>query len=98
MDLIFEVIDKNDKLIHLSKERWLHISKEHPEVTSYIIRINEILRNPTKIVSHIYNDDIKYFYRYIKEREQKSKYLLIIVKYLNGSGFIITTYFTRIIK
>lgn len=31
----FELKDKNNRVIYLTKERWLHISKEHPEVSNY---------------------------------------------------------------
>ena len=35
MDIIFEVIDKTGRKIHLSKERWSHITMIHSEMSSY---------------------------------------------------------------
>ena len=95
---IFEFKDKNGKIIYLTKERWSHINIEHPEIADYIEEFNEILSNPTKIFDYQHNKYIKYYYKYFKDRKEKSKYLLIIVKYLNGEGFIITAYFVRQIK
>jgi len=89
------VINIKDKEIYLTKERWLHIIKEHPEIINYIQYLEEILQNPTKILDYERDKKVKYYYKYYKE---KSQYLLTIVKYLNGKGFIITAYFVGKIK
>ncbi len=98
MDWIFEVEDKSGRKIHLSKERWSHINEEHPEVAPYLEEIKETLKNPVKITTYEFDENIKYYYKYLKERESDAKYLLVIVKYLNKHGFIITAYFVRHIK
>ena len=98
MSHVFQLEDKSGRKIHLSKERWEHINQEHPEVSNYLEEIKETLKNPTKIKTYKYDKDVRYFYRYYKNRESAAKYLLIIVKYLNGNGFIITAYFVRNIK
>ena len=94
MTFIFEIVDKTGRKIHLSKERLKHITQEHPEISSYINDFESILKNPTKIVS--YTSEITYYYKYYKQVQ--SKYILLLVKYLNGKGFIITAYFTKNIK
>lgn len=93
---IFEVIDKNKKIVYLTKERWSHINQEHPEVVPYFEEFPRILQNPTKITEAPYDENIKYFYQYFKSK--KPGYLLIIIKYLNGEGFIITSHFIKNIK
>ncbi len=93
---IFEITDKTGKLIHLSKERWNnHIKIEHPDMvgTDEIIRV---LKEPDSIIN--LGEEKVYFYKYYKNRKFKSKYLKIIVKYLNGSGYVITAYFARNIR
>ena len=95
---LFEFRDKSDKIIYLTKERWSHINIEHPEITNYIKEFNEILNNPTKIVDYPHDKNMKYYYKHFKDRKTKAKYLLMIVKYLNGEGFIITVYFVRKIQ
>jgi len=97
MTRIFEVEDKSGRKIHLSDERWKHLNQEHPEVAPYLEDIKETLKNPVKITTYELDDNVKYYYRYFKERET-AKYLLVIVKYLNNHGFIITVYFVRNIK
>ena len=98
MPWIFEVKDKSGRKIHLSKERWNHINQEHPEVADYFEEIKETIINPNKIATYSYDKDIRYYYKYFKNRQSPAKYLLLIVKYLNEHGFIITAYFVRNIK
>jgi|TARA_B100000315_G_C14446355_1_gene526974 hypothetical protein len=98
MSHIFQTTDKSGRKIHLSKERWNHINQEHPEVSEYLEEIKETLKSPTKLKEVDYDEDIRYFYDYYKSRKAEAKYLLVIVKYLNGEGFIITAYFVRNIK
>ncbi|MEK6837499.1 MAG: PBECR2 nuclease fold domain-containing protein [Nanoarchaeota archaeon] len=92
---IFEVIDKSGRKIHLSKERWVHINKEHPEVAPHLEDVEETLVSPLKVVQDKYDADVYYYYKYFKRRQS---YLLVIVKYLNGEGFVITVYFVRNIR
>jgi len=97
MTWIFEVKDKSGRKVHLSDERWKHLNQEHPEVAPYLEEIKETLKNPVKITEYELDENVRYYYKYFKERES-AKYLLVIVKYLNDHGFIITTYFVRNIK
>lgn len=90
MTWIFEIIDVSGRKIHLSRERWTHINEEHPELAHHLEDIQETIRNPMKQV--IYDPEVRYFYSYLK---YKATFLLVIVKYLNDHGFIITAYFVR---
>lgn len=89
---IIEVKDKTGREIHLSKERWKHISQEHPEVASYFQEFSSVLQHPLKIGDDEFDESVKYYYKHIKEL---ARYVLLIVKYLNGEGYIITAYFVR---
>ena len=96
MNFIFEVTDKTGRKIHLSKERWgEHIKLEHPHILD-TIEIEETLKNPDKLIN--IEENISHYYKYFKYRNSKSKYLKVIVKYLNKHGFVITAYFERSIK
>jgi len=96
MNNIFEIIDKTGRKIHLTKERWgEHIRMEHPQILD-TNEIEETLKNPDQIIN--IEEDISHYYRYFKNRNSKSKYLKVIVKYLNHHGFVITAYFERNIK
>ncbi|MDP4012918.1 MAG: hypothetical protein Q8R00_04920 [Candidatus Nanoarchaeia archaeon] len=95
MENLIEVKDKFNKIIYLSKERWKHINEDHPEIAGYLKWFELVLKNPTKVASNSLDAKVKYFYRYLKDEK---KYLLIIVKYLNGKGFIISSYLIRKIQ
>ncbi len=58
-------------------------------------QIKEALQNPDVIKKFDYDQDVRFYYRYYKKRKQ---YLLVSVKYLNGKGFVITSFFTDRIK
>ena len=94
MAWIFEVVDKSGRKIHLSKERLLHIQK-HPEMSSQIEQIKETLESPTVITEFEYDPNVRFYYRYYKDRKE---YLFISVRYLNGEGFVITSFYTDKIK
>ena len=96
-DYILEMTDKTGKKIHLSKERWSHIRKKHPEIEN-IELIEQTINNPNKTVQYIFDENIHYFCRYFKNLKPPKQYLIVIVKYLNGGGFIVTAYLEKDIK
>ena len=98
MTWIFEIRDKSGRKIHLSGERWKHIANDHPEVADYFEDLKETLKNPVKITTYSFDKDVRYYYNYFKSRKSSAKYLLLIAKYLNDHGFVITAYFVRSIK
>jgi len=98
MDYVFEAIDKNGKKIRLPRKQWTHITVKHPYMTSYLDDIKETITNPDKISDYSFDEDVKYYYRYLKHKESPNKYLLVAVKYLNGGSFVITAYFVNRIK
>lgn len=64
MDYIFEVIDKSGRKIHLSKERWSHITSPqslHPYMTNYLENIKETLINPRVIIQHPNRETVDYY-------------------------------------
>lgn len=92
MNIIFEVIEKSGRKIRLTREQWKHIKQKHPNVEDYEIEIT--LKNPSNV---LYNeeDDVWMYHTYFKQKKQISKYLRVLVKYLNGGGYVITAYFVR---
>lgn len=95
--MIIEIIDKSGRKIRLTEERWKHISK-HPQVQNNLDWIKETLQQPTRITDYSLDDKVCYYYRYYKNRQSPAKYLRVIVKYLNGGGFIVTAHFVEKIK
>jgi len=97
MVYLFEAVDKTGRKIHLSKERWTHIRKKHPEVVD-IDEIEETLKNPDKVTFPKLDENAGLYYKYFKHRHSPYKYLLVLVKYLNGEGYIVTAYYEDKIK
>ena len=92
---LFEVIDKSRRKIILTRERWQHITQEHPHINNPEL-IKENLVHPLKITGSKYDSyHVCYYYRYLKTTK---KYLFVAVKYLNGEGFVITAYYMRKIE
>ena len=88
--MIFEIKDRSQRMLRLTKERWKHIAQEHSEIN--VEWLKETLVDPLVIIPSVHDMRTKWYYRLYKERK---RYLLVAVKYLNGHGFIITAYFTK---
>ena len=94
MNNVFEIVDKTGRKIRLTKERWMHITSPaslHSYISNYLEEIKQTLSNPDKIIESTNHENKVNYYKYYKNRKQ---YLKVIVKYLNGEGFVITAYFT----
>ena len=95
MEFVFEVTEKTGRKIHLSRERWRHITTKHPNMSNKLEEIKEALINPLLIIPHKFDDTMRNYYIYYK---LKKDYLLISVKYLNGGGYVSTAFITRKIR
>ena len=82
----------------MSRKQWSHITIKHPFMFAYEEEIKETLKNPDKIIDYGLDESVRYYYKYYKHKKGKNKYLMTLVKYLNGSGFIISSYFEDKIK
>lgn len=94
MEYVFQITDKSERIIHLTKERWTHIRKKHPEIENPEI-IKDCIENFDKISSYGYDSTVHYFYRFYKHKESSNRYLCVAIKYLNGKGYVITAYFSN---
>ncbi len=95
---LFEVTNKIGRKIHLSKERWKHINRRHPSIANYSREIKKTLQNPDTIKNSDIDENIYLYYKYYKYLKSPHKYILLVVKYLNGHGFIISAFFEKNIK
>ncbi len=96
MNKIFEIKDKTRRTVHLSYERWKkHILIEHPYLANRIEEIKETLTKPTLIRSSKYDENVRYYFKW---NNKLKEYLMVAVKYLNGYGFIITSYYMKNLK
>ena len=96
MPNIFEIVDKTGRKIRLTKEQWSHIREYHSNVEDPE-EISQTIQQPDKIIFDE-REDVFYFFKYFKHKKWKSKFLKVIVKYLNGDGFVLSAHFVRNIK
>jgi len=92
MARILEIRDRNGKLVYLTDERYRHISA-HPEMQNSLQVIARTIKSPDKIETYSLDPSIRLFYTYHKSRKTKARYLRVVIKYVNGEGFVITAYF-----
>jgi|SRR3989344_2956393 len=98
MTNVFEITDKTGRKIRLPNKQWRHIMKKHPYMEKYLEEIKETLKIPDKITEYSPDETIRYYYRRYKYVKSPNYFILVIVKYLNGEGFVITAYFTDKLK
>lgn len=85
-----EIKDKTNRIILLTQEQWSHVS-EHSEMSNQFERIRETLEQPDKIIASPQDETVHYYFKHYKEFE---RFLLVAAKYLNGTGFVITAFYT----
>lgn len=95
---ILEIADKTGRKIRLTQTQFQHILRKHPMMVNYLEEVKQTLQKPDKIIESTLEEEARYYYRYFKHRASPSKFLLVVVKYLNGEGFIISTHWKRSIK
>ena len=97
MQEVFEVIDKTGRRIYFLREKWTHITSPqslHPYMENYLEEIKNTLIKPLIIIPNKYDETKANYYKYLKGRKQ----YLLVVKYLNGEGFVLTAFITPHIK
>jgi len=94
MSYIFEIIDKTGRKIHLTRERWKYTQK-HPHMHEHLESIKITLTQPLTIRHNEEDQTVIFFYKEFKQMDPSERYLLVSVKYLNGEGFVITSFFTN---
>ena len=98
MNNVFELTEKFGRTIYLTNERWNHIKSDHVEMSAELENIKTVLKEPNFVKKSEYDENVRFYYGYCKDRKSQAKYLLIAIKYLNGNGFIITAFYTNRVK
>ncbi len=82
--------------IELTDERWLHITKEHPEVDLYREKIQEVLSSPDYVKKSKRDTEVLLYYKFYDDIFN-GKYLLAVVR-KGLRSFLLTCYITDVIK
>jgi hypothetical protein len=93
-DVYFEVVSAVGKRIRTTKEHWNKIIEtKHAIMKGKEDAVKETLRKPEH--TRRSRKDLNVYLHYKKEGEH---YICVVVKHLNGEGFIVTAYITDRIK
>ena len=95
--IIIEAVSKLGKNVRLTLVQWAYIKLKHPELSSQENKMIETLKNPDMIYNSPHEENFHYL-KLFRQTPLGEKYLLLIVKHLNGEGFIITGFFVSKIK
>ena len=87
-------LEIDGRKIHLSDKQWKNIINFHPNVENPE-KIKEVLLNPLIIKKDNFDSSLNYYYKYDKT---KNMHLMVSVKYLNGDGFVITSFYIKKIR
>jgi len=98
MNIKFEVTDKTGRKLRMTDWNWEHIIRRHPGISSEKEKIIETLERPDKIIDSLKEEKAKFYYKYYKHRQSSNKFMMVLGKYLNGDGFIISAHFVPRIK
>ncbi len=90
-----ELIDRFNRRIKLTEERWNHISETHPELKDLLKDLKGAVEEPELIKKSIYNENVVLFYRYYGHIYE-GKYMCIVIRLDELS--IVTAYITDRIK
>ena len=93
---VFE--DFSGKPVRLTDERLAHLSSSHPEMRNQLRKILQTLKNPDRVMRSRTNITVRLFYRFYKTTPVGAKHLCVVVKTLVNDYFVITAYFTDVIK
>ncbi len=70
--------------------------RKHPYMQKYTEEIKETLKYPDKLLNKPFNKG--YYYKNYKSLKLPNRFILVVVKYINEHGFIITSYLEEKIK
>lgn len=94
VNILFEVIDVLGKKVRITKLYWLRIkSEKHRELTYDYPEVVRTLEKSDEVYISVRDAYIRLFFKNFRDTT-----LVVLVKYLNGDGFIVTVYQTSKVK
>lgn len=92
-EILFTVPTPLGFSVRTTKAYWELIQRKHPEIVGKELEVQQCLREPNFVRRSTQDPLVYLFYRSLRPY-----YLAVVVKRLNGDGFIITSYVTDKIK
>lgn len=89
-DVLFEVQDYSGTSVRTTRAYWNKIKTEkHKELTIEYSEVASTVQKPDEVYRSVQDEFITLFYRKIGKN-----YLVVIVKYIGNTGFVVTCYET----
>ena len=64
-------------------------------MTNKLEKVKDVLIRPNQTIHSPQDQNVRYYFRYYKDSKA---FLIVVVKYLNGDGFVITAFMaTRVV-
>lgn len=92
-DILFMVNDVFDKKVRITKIYWEYVLYTKHREAIHELRVEllkECLKSPDFVISTM-EESVVQFYLQMKD----NRYICVVVRHLNGDGFVITSYITR---
>jgi hypothetical protein len=90
----FEVFtDHEGRAIRLTDERWAHVLEQHGELQTQRDRIAETLADPDQVMATKADEKVHIYHRFYEQTPVTRKYLLVVVKILEGDAYVLTAHF-----
>ena len=90
----FEILTPLGFRVRTSEEYWQKLLVKHPDIAELEAEVIQALTNPDEIRQSSRDPNIVLFYLTLKEK----RWVVAVVRRLNGDGFLITAYQTDAIK
>ncbi len=92
--LKFSVVCVQGRRVSVTEEYWQKIvTIKHPSMAGKDLEVQQTLTDADEVRESRSDPQVKMYYR-----RYSAVHLCVVVKHLNGTGFIVTTYFTNRIK
>ena len=94
---VFDVTSVLKKRVRLTEAQWEHIRGRHPEMAGQQNKMLRTLVQPDFVV-YSAADETHHYCRAYTGTPVSDKLLLLVVKHLNGDGFVVTAFFVNRIR
>jgi len=97
MSIIFEATTPKGRKLRLTNEGWSHICTVHPELKKELNKVKQTMKTPD-LIKQGNRADTFMFYKFFSKTVVSPKHLVLVIKYFNTEGAVITGYFADRIR
>ena len=97
MSVILQAATPDGRVLKLTDDGWRHVCMVHPELEGELEKVNQTMKSPD-FIKQGNRIDTFMFYKFFSETIVSPKYLVLVVKYLNSEGAVLTGYFTKRVR